>query len=206
MVTITILFEGGAAPSSNPNADTIDNTARLRESFNKLLNSGLHNQNVRIQVAPAYSISSAVKIRQPNTFLLIDLDGSSDKKQQRIVDNKLNDIEECVFFMVQRMEAWILSQPDVIENVFVTFKTGTSNVADDNQIKGKHPEEIQRPEFVLNVILQRLFSYEKAGKIRKLKYGKLKESPKLIEKLDIHRLCDTFIDVKNLIEKINNMV
>lgn len=206
MVTITVLFEGGAAPSSNPNADTIDNTVCLRESFNKLLNSGLYNQNVRIQAVPAYSINSAVKIRQPNAFLLIDLDGGSDKKQQRIIDSKLNDIEEFVFFMVQRMEAWILSQPDIIENVFVAFKTSKSNVADDPQIKGKHPEEIHRPEFVLNVILQRLFSYKKSGKIKKLKYGKLKEAPKLIENLDIHRLCETFIDARNLIEKINNSV
>ena len=170
MVTITVLFEGGSAPSSNPNADTIGNTASLRESFNKLLSSGLQNPTVRIQAVPAYSITSAVKIRQPDAFLLIDLDGPSDKRQERIKDNKLDDIEEYVFFMVQSMEAWILSQPDVIEKVFVAFKTSKLKVADDSQIKGKNPEDIHRPEFVLNVILQRFFSYEKAGKKKKLKY------------------------------------
>lgn len=204
MVTITVFFEGGAAPSDNRNADTVENTARLRESFNTLLNSGVENSNVKVQAVPAYSITNVKKIRQPNAFLLMDLDAPSNKKQKRITDNRLDDIQEKVFFMVQRMEAWILSQPDVIEKVFANFKTKDSAVADDESIKDKHPETILHPDFVLNVILQRLFSYQKGDKIKKLKYGKLKHAPQLIENLDLNRLRETFEDVQNLMQKIND--
>lgn len=48
MVEITVFFEGGANPAGNPNAATIDNTTRLREAFNTLLNSGINNKNIRI--------------------------------------------------------------------------------------------------------------------------------------------------------------
>jgi hypothetical protein len=204
MVTVRVYFEGGADPKGNPNVATIDNTNRLRESFNKLLNSGLENEKVRIQAHPAYSINSAVKIREPNSLLLIDLDGSKDKKGQRLKDNGLLDIQDSVFFMVQRMEAWILSQPEVIEEIFASFKFKDTSIKDDELIKGKDPENILHPDTVLDTILQRYFSHTKLGKSKKLKYGKLKHSPDLIEKLNIQQLKVTFKDVGLLTEKINN--
>jgi hypothetical protein len=204
MVTVRVYFEGGADPKGRPNDATCDNTTRLRESFNKLLNSGLENEKVRIQADPAYSINSAVKIREPNSLLLIDLDGSKDKKGQRLKDNGLLDIQDSVFFMVQTMEAWILSQPEVIEEIFASFKYKDTSIKDDELIKGKHPENILHPDAVLDTILQRYFSYTKSGKSKKLKYGKLKHSPDLIEKLNIQQLKGTFKDVELLTEKINN--
>lgn len=202
MVTVTILFEGGADPRSNPNAETVDNTVALRESFNKLFNSGLPSEMVKVQAEPVYSISNAVKIRQKDAFLLIDLDATKDKKMQRLEDNQLLDIQEFVFFMVQSMEAWILSQPEVIEKVFERNKIKQENIADDPLIKGKNPEEIHKPDWVLNVILQRFFAEQKAEKLKKLKYGKLKTAPQLIENLDITVLCQIFEDARFLIEKI----
>ncbi len=202
MVKITVLFEGGADPRSNPNADTCGNTAHLRESFNKLLNSGLPSDLVTIEAVPVYSKTNAVKIRQKDAFLLIDLDMTKDKKLQHLQDNHLLDIQEFVFFMVQRMEAWILSQPEIIEKVFEKIKINQGSIADDLLIKGKNPEEIHNPDWVLNVILQRFFAEQKAGKLKKLKYGKLKTAPQLIENLDITILCNTFEDAHLLIQKI----
>ena len=72
MVVVKVFFEGGANPKSNPNVATVDNTSRLRESFNKLLNSGFEEEKVRIQAEPTYSISNTVKIREPNSVILID--------------------------------------------------------------------------------------------------------------------------------------
>jgi hypothetical protein len=203
MVVVKVFFEGGADPKSNPNAATIDNTSRLRESFNKLLNAAFEEEKVRIQAEPTYSITNTVKIREPNSLLLIDLDGSKDKKIQRLTDNKLTDIQAFVFFMVQRMEGWILSQPAVIEEVFKKDKAKDDLVKDDNQIQNKHPETILNPDFVLDKILQRYFVVKKGNKEKKLKYGKLKHSPDLIEKLDLQKLKDTFEDVEALVQKIN---
>jgi hypothetical protein len=203
VVTVKVFFEGGADPKSYPNAATIDNTSRLRESFNKLLNAAFEEEKVRIQAEPTYSITNTVKIRVPNSLLLIDLDGSKDKKCQRLDDNKLTDIQAFVFFMVQRMEGWILSQPKVIEEVFKKDKAKDDLVENDSQIQNKHPETILNPDFVLDKILQRYFVVKKGDKEKKLKYGKLKHSPDLIEKLDLQKLRDTFEDVEALIQKIN---
>lgn len=63
MVTVNVFFEGGANPTSNPDAATVDNTARLREAFNTLLNNGVENKNIRIKAHTAYSISNVVKQR-----------------------------------------------------------------------------------------------------------------------------------------------
>jgi Domain of unknown function (DUF4276) len=203
MVVVKVFFEGGANPKSNPNAATVDNTSRLRESFNKLLNAAFEEEKVRIQAEPTYSITNTVKIREPNSLLLIDLDGSKDKKSQRLDDNKLTDIQAFVFFMVQRMEGWILSQPEVIEEVFKKDKVKDDLIKDDSQIQNKHPETILNPDFVLDKILQRYFIVKKGNKEKKLKYGELKHSPDLIEKLDFQKLRDTFEDVEALVQKIN---
>lgn len=205
MVTIKVFFEGGADPRSNPNADTFDNTNRLREGFNKLLNSGFEDERVRIQAEPAYSITNVVKFKEPNSLLLIDLDDSKDKRKERIENNNLFEIQDFVFFMIQTMESWILSQPEVIEGVFKKDKYKDDLVKDDNQIQNKHPETILNPEFVLDKILQRYFVVKKGDREKKLKYGKLKHSPDLIEKLDLKKLRITFEDVESLIQKINEL-
>ena len=205
MVTVKVFFEGGADPRSNPNADTFDNTNRLRESFNKLLNSDFDSEKVKIIAEPAFSIKSLVKIREIDSLLLMDLDALKDKREQRIKDNQLTDIQDFVFFMIQRMESWILSQPEVIEEVFKKDKAKVDFVKDDNQIQSKHPETILNPEFVLGVIFQRYFSITKNGKTKKLKYGKLKYSPDLIEKLDLQKLRKTFEDMERMILKINEI-
>ena len=208
MVVVKVFFEGGSDPRDKSNAATVDNTPRLRESFNKLLNSGFEEEKVRIHAEPAYSIYSAVKIRESNSLLLIDLDGTKDKKVQRFNDSQLTDIQVFVFFMVQMMEAWILSQPEVIEEVFKYYKVGKLLVKDDEKILNKDLEKIAKPDDVLHIILGRYFVIEKAGKKKKLKYkhnGKLKYSPDLIENLDIHKLKNTFEDVELLINKINEL-
>ena len=205
LVTVKVFFEGGADPKSNPNVATVDNTLRLRESFNKLLNAAFEEEKVRIQAEPTYSISNTVRIRESNSLILIDLDGSKDKKKQRLNDNQLTDIQEFVFFMIQQMESWILSQPEVIEEVFKKDKAKPDLVKDDSQIKNKHPETILNPDFVLDKILQRYFIVKKGDKEKKLKYGKLKHSPDLIENLDINKLKNKFEDVEFLINKINEL-
>ena len=205
MVTVKVFFEGGADPRSNPNVATVDNTLRLRESFNKLLNAAFEEEKVRIQAEPTYSISNTVRNREPNSLILIDLDGSKDKKKQRLNDNQLTDIQEFVFFMVQMMETWILSQPEVIEEVFRYYKVGKLLVKDDDKILNKDLEKIANPDNVLHVILGRHFVIEKGTKKKKLKYGKLKHSPDLIENLNIHKLKNKFEDVEFLINKINEL-
>jgi Domain of unknown function (DUF4276) len=206
MVKVTIFFEGGANPKSNPNANTIDNTARLRESFNKLLNAGLSSEQIKIEAMPAYSISNSVKIRHPDSLLLIDLDGDKSLKEKRIIDSQLSDIREYVFFMVQRMEAWILSQPQVLEGTLKIHKIRGKSIVNDSSIHNKDPETIAKPDEILHTLLGRYFEITKNEKTRKMKYGKLKDAPKFLEKLDIEKLKKQFEDVAAIFTKIQSMI
>ncbi len=211
MVIIKLFFEGGANPNSHPSVETMDNTSKLRESFNQLFNSAFDNEIVRIEAQPIYSVTNIKNIKlRVSDILLVDLDAPKTEKCKRIKDNNLTDIQDRVFFMIQEMEAWILSQPDKIEICFVNLKNNSliqqeNFVQNDNHIKDKNPEDIQEPNKVLGIILQRYFSEEKREKIKKLKYGKLKIAPDLIKLLDINQLRKTFDEVDSLIIKVTEI-
>lgn len=207
MVTVRLFFEGGAnMVTDNTNAMTMNNTARLRESFNTLLNSGVERERVRIEATPAGSITTLVKKREDGALYLMDLDGPKTLKATRIKDNKLEDIQEDLFFMVQRMEAWILSQPDKIEKCFAGRKSKSDAIANDNNLLDKHPEAILHPDRVLEVIFKKNFTQIKNGKEKKLEYGKLRHAPDLIELLEITPLRNTFEDVDKLLAKVDKMI
>jgi hypothetical protein len=206
MVTITVFFEGGVHPNDKNSALTLDNSTLLRESFNQLLNSGLSSEKVKIQAIPAASVTNIVKIRKENSLLLLDLDAPKSKREERIKASNLSDIQEYVFFMIQKMEAWILSQPKSIEDYFKDKKINENEfVKDDESIHGKNCEDIIHPDRVLQTILKRYFSDYKGDKFRKLEYGKLKHAPNLIKNLDIHQLKKDFEDVRNLLDKVEKM-
>jgi Domain of unknown function (DUF4276) len=205
MVTIKVFFEGGAVPQSNPNAAAAENNAALRESFNKLLNAGLTKQQIKIEAEPAYSISQIVKIREKDSYLLMDLDGDKSMKPKRITDNQLTDIQDVVFFMVQRMEAWILSQPDKIELYFQKFNRKHKNpLLGNTLLKNRHPESLNTPDVILDTILMQTYEQEKAGKMKNVRYKgqKLRLAPSLIEMLDIQQLRKDFEDVDGLLASI----
>lgn len=106
------------------------------------------------------------------------------------------------------MEAWILSQPDKIEQCLARISTKETiiRLSADETICDKNPETIVHPDNVLDTLLQRHFYILKAGKKKKLKYGKLKLAPSLIENLDIDVLKETFEDVKGLLMKVGSLV
>ena len=123
MVEVTVLFEGGADPKEKANVETMDNSDRLRIAFSQLLNAGLENPNVKIVTAPLYSnrnVKTVVANWNEGDYLLIDLDGPQAKRAHRIQESGLTSIEDSVFFMVQAMEAWILSQPEAIDKTFAS--------------------------------------------------------------------------------------
>ena len=95
--------------------------------------------------------------------------------------------------MIQEMEAWFLKQPDCLERWgaaqgYTRMKNETA-IADDNQIAGKDIESLSEPSKIVGIIIQRYF--ERAlpdGQKKKVKYGKLKSAPAIIDHLDEHAL------------------
>ena len=193
MVKVRIFVEGGAHPNNTPNAATATNSVFLRQSLNKLLNDAFDNSKVSI-----------VNNADTSALLLIDLDGIEATKTTRLSELGLNDCKDRVFFMVQQMEAWILSQPMRLqEGLSKRYEKHTDfDMATDPLIAGIDVQTISNPSQILDHLLKKHFHELKNGVRKELKYGKLKNSYLLIALLDITELRNNFIDVENLLRKI----
>jgi Domain of unknown function (DUF4276) len=219
MVEITLHIEGGVLNNVKLIEDTqenltrriqfqksLSNTQRLRLSLYKLLSQGIDNQAIRVKIELGSGEKQTVTFfkAQPNAYLLIDLDGKKENRSKRLIyfDLEQDNFKDKVYFMIQKMEAWILSQPDKIDEIFAANRKTqvTDSIENYKTIKGKHPEQIINPDDVLKVILRRFF---KDGEGVDLKYGKLSTAPLLLENLDIQRLRKTFEDVDKLLNAIN---
>ena len=118
MVDITIYIEG--VQSDNSAVLTIDNSAIFRESFHQLFSQKLSSTKFNLKIKPFGSITQARKMlelmetQEINAVLLIDLDAPKEKREERLNQYKPFDTSK-IFFMIQEMKSWILSQIDKIE-------------------------------------------------------------------------------------------
>ena len=112
-----------------------------------------------------------------NAVLLIDLDAAKEEKDKRLNENYKNFDTPKIFFMIQEMEAWIISQPDKIEefgeNEGLERKKTDKGIKNSSLLKGKHPEQIRKPSEKLDTILRQYFICCKNNK-RKQKAKKRK--------------------------------
>lgn len=208
MVEVSILVEGGVHPNSNASADTFDNSEKLRESFQSLLSKGVQDDRIQIKIDTKGSYTSIINMPlHSNQLALLDLDGDQSQRTLRLKEYQLDQHQDFVFFMIQAMESWILSQPDKIETTFEAYtKIIDGSLAEFQALKDMSPEDISNPSGVLNSLLQSYFESEKAGKIKKLKYGKLKNSHLLIQQLDPEKLKYQFEDFHYLLNKIKELL
>jgi hypothetical protein len=157
-----------------------DTNGDLRQGFDDLLKKELLGKMPRIilcnginQTIDKFLKADGVK------FILIDLDGTVDTKADRLKEFKLP--ESQTFFMVQAMEAWFLSQPDMLA---VYYKKALD-------IPKRPPQDIPQPDKVL----RRLTATTKKGE-----YHKVSHAVELLGKLVMPKLKKDFPDVKQLIE------
>ncbi|AFY83185.1 DUF4276 family protein [Oscillatoria acuminata] len=216
VVNVTIYIEG--VYSENPSVLTVDNTAVFRESFYKLLSQKLSPANFKLIIQPFGTITQTKKYleliekQQSNAVILIDLDGPKEKIPERLVRYQLLDTAR-IFFMIQEMEAWILSQVDKIEEFGkregLTRKKEDQDMGSNPLIKNKHPEEIEKPSEKLKTLFGQYFESVKVvrgqQKIKKKQYSKAKDGPKLIGLLDLERLMQDFDEVERLIDYIGSI-
>lgn len=202
MVTIKIVIEGAVLTDENTAAETFDNSEKFRECFHMLFSEIFHPGSFNLIIEPGsgyrQAINTFVKEHQKiNCILLIDLDGPKNTKQTKLAGLSLTEYASAIFFMVQEMESWILSQPQNIIKTFAETLKYKGKLEED-VIFRKHPEEISDPTFQLKTVLGRYFTYEKNGIIKKKKYGKLKDGPLLISNLNVADLRLTFEDVERI--------
>ncbi len=209
MVSVTIFIEGGVHPHDNDSVRTIDNSEKLREGFYSILSQTIPQNKFNVSIKLGGGCHHTIKFfkskinKQHNSILLIDLDDDKSKKNDKIAELELNNIKENIFFMVQEMEAWIISQIDKVDLHYkdkFTRKKPDIKLSDDEKIKSIHPEDIIKPSKVLKVILGRYFAYYTKKKNKK--YGKLKDGADLLSILSANELRNTFSDFNDLIIKI----
>ncbi len=199
MVNLNIIVEGGTL-DPNVSDDTFNNVEALRESLNKLFSRLLKRDDisVRVDIGAGYRNAARMFVKQAaNHYLYVDSDDVDTDKWFVKLDNPdpgkaiviPADAKDKVFFMIQEMEAWFLKQPECLDRWgnaqgYIRQNQGIE-IAADNQIAGKDIEELTKPSKIVGVIVQRYFERVLSnGKSQKVKYGKLKSAPGIIDQLD----------------------
>ena len=199
MVNLNVIIEGG---TFDPNAgdETFSNVEALRESLNKFFTRLLKREDISVRVDVGAGYRNAAKMFLKNTadqYLYVDSDNSDTSKWF----DKLNhpdpskaiiipaEAKDKVFFMIQEMEAWFLKQPECLDRWGKTqgYKRvkDDTKISEDNLIDDKDIESMSKPSKILGVIVQRYFERTLPnGKKNKVKYGKLKSAPSIIDELD----------------------
>lgn len=215
MVSVTIYIEGGVLPNSETAAATVNNSQQLRESFNKLFRQLLNEEEFNLKVEMGGGEKQTVKFfknameKGEDAIVLLDVYAHKNKQAKlQAPDFDLSNYDSVVFFMVREMEAWILSQPRVIEEYAKKERLKrikiNSLLEDDEWIKDKKVQTIDKPSDILHTLLGRYFRTKRDKKPKYNKGGKLKMAPKMMELLQFKQLENDFDDIERLIAHIRS--
>lgn len=166
--------------------DTTNGT--LGQGFYKLLSQRLKGRMPKINMGEGKS--QTIKKFKNNKFsrlsyLLIDLDEPEENKEPVLSSNQIFENKNFVFFMVQEMEAWFLSQPAMLDKYY--------NEKISKKLPAKPAKDIEKP----SDFLQNITRLTKKGK-----YHKVQDGTRLLELLDASKLEEDFPDFKSLIDKL----
>jgi hypothetical protein len=185
MAAKNILFVEGE--SNSPHGD-------LRQGLSKLLEQKLKGKMPKIILGDGKT--QTIKQFKKNqlaakmNLLLVDLDKPESARFRDLETNDLLDDAENVFYMIQEMESWFLSQPNILDDFYGKDEHGkfiSEKMIRKNAMDMAHPDEI----------LEDLTKNTK-GK----KYHKIRHAVELLKLLDASQLEKDFPDFKRLVEKL----
>jgi hypothetical protein len=198
MVIINILIEGGIGENdpqqSNPEA--VSNHNSLRQAFTKLFEK-IARQQVKTVIHLMGPVGNEQKTASNSLdYYWRDLD-KPEADRNEVRQNVLQNIpflnESKVYFFVQEVEAWILSQFDTLQMPLYTIRPG---ILQHSMLRPyNHPKDIPQPADKLNT-LARLFVAENRKPSSNFRYGKLKNAYQFIQVLDVEQLQLDFEDVR----------
>lgn len=210
MVRITLIMEGAPAQTVlNASATLMNNANVLRQSLNGFFQRLLKRSDIQVAVDLGANKNSSVykyaREKTADTYLYVDLDGSSDtipqwfdNKQKAALTRGLafcqDSDEDHVFFMIQEMEAWFLKQPLSIETW--ARQSGyirehcEEELSNHSLIKGKDIESIPKPSDKLRDIIKHFFVEKNVdgSKGKKVKYHKMRSATGLLDSVDVDAL------------------
>lgn len=175
---VTIFFEGTSATS----------VGNLRQALRRLLEQS--NPKEKFEIILGDDKGGTIrKFKQLTALagntksLLVDLDADESKRSTALQTHQLYGLQHC-FFMVQEMEAWFFSQPEVLQTYYgKDLKLGSYG-------KG-NASHIANPSDVLASL---------TFKTKKGKYHKVQHACDLLPKLSLTKLQKDFTDVADLVK------
>jgi Domain of unknown function (DUF4276) len=185
MAIKNILFVEGE--SNSPNGD-------LRQGLSKLLEQKLKGKMPKIILGDGKT--QTIKQFKTNqlgakmSLLLVDLDKPESEKERDLEDYDLLDHAENVFYMIQEIEAWFLSQPKILDLFYGKDDNGKFI---SEKIPSKNAMNIPNPDEMLQKFTKNT---------KRDKYHKIRHAVELLKLLDASQLEDDFPDFKRLIEKL----
>ena len=173
----TYLFIEGTRDTSNGD---------LRKGFRKLLEQKVDGIMPRINMGEGKKQTIDKFLHTDHAKILCDLDNPSEHIEADLQIHGLIKKRNSVFYMIQEMEAWFLSQPDVLDRFY--------REEISKRIPKKHAELIAEPDRELQNITRNS---------HKGKYHKVRHGAQLLQMLDAGRLYADFSDFKQLIDDLN---
>ncbi|MGN0223459.1 MAG: hypothetical protein ACI4AM_05475 [Muribaculaceae bacterium] len=219
------MYVEGGVISGNVDATTINNSEALREELNRFMQRALHRQDISVVVKKCSGYKEAVKqflnaAADQENYLYVDLDcvpELRDRWFRKLSDDGIElsqDKIEHVYFWIQEMEAWFLKQPEAIERWaesehLVRKPLHDYPLSEHSSIKGKDIERLQhKASSIIDVILRQVFAPQNkvkrsaSGKMRDLRYGKLRHAPGIIAQLNPQDLIPKDAELKNFCEMV----
>lgn len=223
-MVVNVYVEGGVI-NGNVDASTNNNSEALREELNRFMQRALHRDDISIVVKKCSGYKEAAKqfinaTGEEENYLYVDLDRTPELRDEwfkSLTEDGIvmpQETTDHVSFWIQEMEAWFLKQPQAIElwaeDEGLTRKKGQeAPLSEHSSIKDKDIEHLQqKASFLMGVILRQVFApQEKAkksasGKVRDLKYGKLRHAPGIIAHLNPSELIAKDRELESFCEKV----
>lgn len=220
-MVVNVYIEGGVI-NDNVDATTHNNSEALREELNRFMQRALNRNDISIVVKKCSGYKEAAKqfvnaTDSEASYLYVDLDRKPELRNEWFESLKTvmpDDKAGHVSFWIQEMEAWFLKQPEAIESWAdeenYMRKAGQDHpLAEHPSIKGKDIEHLQdKASHVLSVLLRQVFAPQNkakksaSGKVRELKYGKLRHAPGIIAHLNAADLKGKDNELKLFCEKV----
>lgn len=223
-MVVNVFVEGGVI-NGNVDATTNNNSEALREELNRFMQKALGRDDISIVVKKCSGYKEAAKqfinaTDEEENYLYVDLDRKPELRQEwfeSLTEDSIvmpQEKTDHVSFWIQEMEAWFLKQPEAIElwaedEGYSRKKGQECPLAEHPSIKEKDIEHLQqKASFLMGVILRQVFvPQEKAkksvtGKVRDLKYGKLRHAPGIIAHLNPTDLISKDSELKSFCEKV----
>jgi hypothetical protein len=161
------------------------NNGNLREGFSKLLEKKVKGRMPTISMGDGKQQTIDKFKNSSDSYLLCDLDTSEPGIENDLKKNDIYQNKESVFYMIQEMEAWFISQPELLDKFY--------NSPVSKKLPKKHASEFVEPDKELQKITK--------GTDKGI-YHKVRHGTQLLKQLDADKLFNEFPDFKRLIEKL----